>query len=39
MEFDGLNHYLTDRNGKVGSSLYEMDKEPLNMIINWTLKK
>ena len=39
MEFDGLNHYLTDRNGKVGSSLYDMDKKPLNMIINWTLDK
>ncbi|WP_349663299.1 alpha/beta hydrolase [Cellulophaga lytica] len=38
-EFDSLNHYLTDRNGKVGSSLYEMDKEPLNFIINWTLEK
>ena len=38
-EFDSLNHYLTDRNGKAGSSLYEMDKEPLNLIINWTSKK
>lgn len=38
-EFESLNHYLTDRNGKVGSSLYEMDKEPLNLIINWTSEK
>ncbi|MDO6490195.1 MULTISPECIES: serine aminopeptidase domain-containing protein [unclassified Cellulophaga] len=38
-EFDSLNHYLTNRNGKVGSSLYEMDKEPLNMIINWIIEK
>ncbi|TCP26917.1 hypothetical protein EV195_102259 [Tenacibaculum skagerrakense] len=39
VEFDGLNHYLTDRNGKIGSSLYEMDKEPLNKIINWVMEK
>jgi len=38
-EFDSLNHYLTDRNGKVGSSLYKMDKEPLNLIINWISEK
>ena len=33
--FEGLNHYLTDRNGAVGSSLYQMDKEPLKVIIDW----
>lgn len=37
--FDGLNHYLTDRNGIVGSSLYNMDKEPLSVLINWILKE
>ena len=36
--FEGLNHYLTDRNGIVGSSLYQMDKEALNTIINWLNK-
>lgn len=38
-EFNGLNHYLTDRNGKVGSSLYKMDKEPLELIVNWVSEK
>ncbi|WP_226389149.1 alpha/beta fold hydrolase [Penaeicola halotolerans] len=33
--YEGLNHYLTDRNGKVGSSLYQMDEEPLSLIIDW----
>ncbi|CAM4298635.1 alpha/beta hydrolase [Flavobacterium terrigena] len=33
--FEGLNHYLTDRNGAVGSSLYQMDGEALKFIINW----
>lgn len=37
--FEGLNHWLTDRNGVVGSSLYEMDKEPLSLIINWLTEK
>ena len=37
--FEGLNHYLTDRNGKVGSSLYNMDKEPLTLLINWITKQ
>lgn len=37
--FTGLNHYLTDKNGKIGSSLYQMDKEPLDFIINWLVKK
>lgn len=36
--FEGLNHYLTDRNGKVGSSLYQMDEEALNTIISWINK-
>ena len=39
VEFDGLNHYLTDRNGKIGSSLYKMDNAPLDVIINWILEK
>lgn len=33
--FNGLNHYLTDRNGAIGSSLYQMDEEPLKLIIDW----
>lgn len=37
--FEGLNHWLTDRNGAVGSSLYQMDKEPLSLIINWLAGK
>lgn len=37
--FDGLNHYLTDRNGIVGSSLYNMDKEPLHILIDWISEK
>ncbi|UGS24495.1 alpha/beta fold hydrolase [Flavobacterium channae] len=37
--FEDLNHYLTDRKGVVGSSLYQMDQEPLKVIINWILKK
>jgi esterase/lipase len=37
--FEGLNHYLTDRNGKVGSSLYNMDKQPLTLLINWITKQ
>lgn len=37
--FDGLNHYLTDRNGAVGSSLYQMDEEPLKFITDWILEK
>ena len=37
--FEDLNHYLTDRNGIVGSSLYQMDEEPLQHIIDWIIKK
>jgi len=37
--FESLNHYLTDRNGTVGSSLYQMDQEPLSDIKNWILKQ
>ena len=37
--FEGLNHYLTDRNGKVGSSLYNMDKQPLTLLIDWIKKQ
>ena len=37
--FEGLNHWLTDRNGVVGSSLYQMDVEPLSLIIDWVSKK
>ncbi|MBB4120003.1 hypothetical protein GGR32_002315 [Mesonia hippocampi] len=36
---DGLNHWLTEKNAKAGTSLYKMDKEALNEIMNWTLKK
>lgn len=37
--FDGLNHYLTEKNAKVGTSLYKMDESALKKIINWTLKQ
>lgn len=33
--FESLNHYLSDRNGVVGSSLYQMDEEALKTIISW----
>lgn len=33
-----LNHYLTDREATAGISLYQMDKEALNTIMEWTLK-
>jgi len=36
--YEGLNHWLTDRNAVVGSSLYQMDEEPLREIIMWILK-
>jgi len=36
--FEGLNHYLTDRNGEVGSSLYQMDEEALKAILGWINK-
>lgn len=32
-----LNHYLTDREATSGTSLYQMDKEALNTIMDWTL--
>lgn len=37
--FEGLNHWLTERNAKVGSSLYAMDNEPLQAIIDWIVKQ
>lgn len=36
--FEGLNHWLTDKNAKVGDSLYDMDESVLNKITNWSLK-
>lgn len=36
--FEGLNHYLSDRKETRNSSVYQMDEEPLSLIINWTLK-
>lgn len=33
--FDGLNHWLTQKDATVGSSLYNMDKAPLNKILSW----
>lgn len=36
---DGLNHWLTKKNAKKGTSLYQMDRNALTEIINWTLKK
>lgn len=33
--FDGLNHWLTIKDAPVGSSLYNMDPEPLARILNW----
>ena len=37
--FEGLNHYLTDRNGEIGSSLYNMDEQPLFLLTDWILKQ
>lgn len=34
-----LNHWLTEKNAKAGTSLYMMDENALNEIINWTLKR
>lgn len=34
-QYEGLNHYLTERNAPVGTSLYKIDKEPLEDIIQW----
>lgn len=36
---NGLNHWLTEKNAKAGTSLYQMDKSALTEIINWTLEK
>ena len=36
---DGINHWLTEKNAKGGTSLYETDKNALNEIMNWALKK
>jgi hypothetical protein len=35
----GLNHWLTEKNAKAGTSLYQMDKKALKEIMNWTLEK
>ncbi|MDT0691592.1 alpha/beta hydrolase [Salegentibacter sp. F188] len=35
IQYEGLNHYLTERNAPVGTSLYKIDKEPLEDIIQW----
>lgn len=35
--YNKLNHWLTDRNGKVGTSLYLMDQKPLKEIMDWIL--
>ncbi|MBG6063455.1 alpha-beta hydrolase superfamily lysophospholipase [Flavobacterium sp. CG_9.1] len=32
--FEELNHWLTDKKGVTGSSLYQMDHDPLSIIIN-----
>lgn len=37
--YEGLNHWLTDKNGAIGSSLYQMDETPLKDIIEWTLER
>lgn len=34
---EGLNHYLTEKNAPVGTSLYKMDSEALNHILKWIL--
>lgn len=34
--YEELNHWLTEKDGEVGTSLYEMDPEPLNKIMSWT---
>lgn len=33
--YDQLNHWLTKKGAKIGTSLYLMDQEPLNDIISW----
>ena len=35
----GLNHWLTEKNAKAGTSLYQMDRSALTEIINWILEK
>lgn len=37
--FEGLNHWLTRKNAKPGTSLYEMDERVLKTIIDWTREK
>jgi hypothetical protein len=34
---NGLNHWITEKNAKSGTSLYQMDKSTLTEMINWTL--
>jgi hypothetical protein len=38
-KMEGLNHWLTEKNAEVGTSLYQMDRSALEEIIKWTLKK
>lgn len=35
--YPGLNHWLTVKDAKVGSSLYQMDPNPLSKILSWTI--
>ncbi|GAA4763156.1 MULTISPECIES: lysophospholipase [Flavobacterium] len=35
--FQDLNHYLTEKNAPIGTSLYKMDKSAMNNIIKWIL--
>lgn len=37
--YDGLNHYLTEKDAASGTSLYKMDKEPLSEIMRWTMEQ
>lgn len=34
--YEGLNHWLTEKDAEEGTSLYKMDEEPLNEIMRWT---
>ncbi|MGO3181893.1 MAG: alpha/beta hydrolase [Aequorivita sp.] len=36
--YDDLNHYLTEKDAPVGTSLYKMDKAPLYEILHWTIE-
>lgn len=37
--FEELNHWLTKKSAIKGTSLYQMDNEPLDLIVSWVLKK